>query len=290
MSSLVTTPPLGSKENPHPYKFGQKNRTKGHYYLSKKAELRYYNGNRLINKEKKKQWYEKNIDKIKEQKKVYHIKNKHKKKEYREKNKDKIKERNKEYRNKNKDKIKEQNNEYRNKNKDKIKERNMEYYQENKDKIKEHYQENKDKINTRNRKRYENDQIYKLKCNLRSRMWYALKAQDASKNKRTLEYINCSVALLYYHIEEQFTDGMNWKNHGYGKGKWNVDHRRPCDSFDLNDEEQMYMCFHWTNLQPMWHVENCHEKRDTFDPKTFRYKWIDRETGWVGIPSYLMNK
>ena len=26
------------------------------------------------------------------------------------------------------------------------------------------------------------------------------------------------------------------------------DHRRPCDSFDLNDEEQKYMCFHWTNF------------------------------------------
>ena len=58
---------------------------------------------------------------------------------------------------------------------------------------------------------------------------------------------------------------------------------------DLNDEEQKYMCFHWTNLQPMWGQENS-EKSDNYDPKTFRYKWIDRETGWVGIPKYLMNK
>jgi hypothetical protein len=49
------------------------------------------------------------------------------------------------------------------------------------------------------------------------------------------------------------------------------------------------MCFHWTNLQPMWGLEN-NEKSNYYHPETFPYKWIDRETGWVGIPSYLMNK
>ena len=36
---------------------------------------------------------------------------------------------------------------------------------------------------------------------VRSRTLSALKAQKASKNKRTMEYINCTVAHLYYHIE-----------------------------------------------------------------------------------------
>ena len=86
---------------------------------------------------------------------------------------------------------------------------------------------------------------------------------------------------------------MNWDNMGRDDGEggrgWEVDHRRPCASFDFNDEEQKYMCFHWTNLQPMWGEKN-NKKKAHYDPKTFRYKWIDRETGWVGIPKYLMNK
>jgi len=220
---------------------------------------------------------------------------------------------------KKKDEIKKQRNEYREENRDKLNKESKEYYQKNKDKINpirnsrnrekrkndplwrerkkkvrdEYKKKNRDKINaTQNeyhKEKKKNDPLFKLLCNARTRLWNALKSQNASKNKRTLEYINCSVAHLYYHIEQQFTDGMYWKNHGHGKGKWNVDHRRPCDSFDLNDEEQMYMCFHWTNLQPMWAQENL-EKSNHYDPETFQYKWIDREIGWVGIPSYLMNK
>ncbi len=101
-----------------------------------------------------------------------------------------------------------------------------------------------------------------------------------------MEYINCSVKHVYQYIESQFTDGMSWDNYGK-KGDnnergWEVDHRRPCKSFDLNDEEQKYMCFHWTNLQPMWGQEN-NSKSNKFDQKTFPYKWIDKGTGWVGI-------
>ena len=129
---------------------------------------------------------------------------------------------------------------------------------------------------------------------VRSRTVTALKAVKASKNERTMEYLNCSVAHLHNHLESQFEPDMNWDNmgrdvDGNGGTGWEIDHRRPCASFDLNDEEQKYMCFHWTNLQPMWGEEN-NKKRNYYDPKTFRYKWIDRETGWVGIPSYLMNK
>ncbi len=97
------------------------------------------------------------------------------------------------------------------------------------------------------------------------------------KTKERWNTLTCSVAHLYEYIESQFTDNMTWKNQGKGDKEnrgWEIDHRRPCASFNLNDEEQKYMCFHWTNQQPMWGQEN-NEKSDTFDPKTFRYKWID---------------
>ena len=39
-------------------------------------------------------------------------------------------------------------------------------------------------------------------------------------------------------------------------GEWEIDHIRPICSFDLTDMEQMKQCFHYTNMQPLWRVDN----------------------------------
>ena len=301
---------IGTKTNPHPYKRGQKDRIKGHYYL-KKNEVLYWDGRMLRNKEKIKDYRKKNKEATKKYKKEYYEKNKEKIKEYNEKNKGISKEYQREYREKNKGISKEYHREYREKNKEKLKEYAHQYHEKNKEKInreaKEYYEKNKEKIskyykekqpwkkakrkkksNEYQNQRYRNDPIFRLSKTMRSRTLAALKAQGASKNKRTMQYINCSIAHLYNHIESQFGDsGMNWDNSGrncsglwyYGRG-WEIDHRRPCDSFDLNNEEEKYMCFHWSNLQPMWGQEN-NAKGDDYDPETFPYKWVDREIGWI---------
>jgi hypothetical protein len=69
-------------------------------------------------------------------------------------------------------------------------------------------------------------------------------------------------------LEEQFEDGMTWENHG----EWHIDHRRPCASFDLVDEEEQRICFHHTNLQPMWGTENL-SKSASFDEDSFEWEW-----------------
>ena len=88
------------------------------------------------------------------------------------------------------------------------------------------------------------------------------------KNKRTLELLGCSVADARIHIESQFSDGMSWEN----IGEWHIDHRRPCASFDLTLESDQKMCFHYTNLQPMWANENI-SKHDSFDEDNFEWEW-----------------
>jgi hypothetical protein len=108
---------------------------------------------------------------------------------------------------------------------------------------------NKNKINARRRF---NRKILKEKVikNLRIRLKDALK--NNIKSKYTLELIGCSIIFLKQHLEKQFKIGMTWSNYG----KWHIDHIRPCASFDLSKAEEQHKCFHYTNLQPLWALDN----------------------------------
>lgn len=97
----------------------------------------------------------------------------------------------------------------------------------------------------------------RIESNLRSRVWSALKGK--SKSFRTLQLIGCDFEALRLHIEMQFQDGMSWAN--YGLHGWHIDHIRPCSSFDLSDPEQQKACFHYSNLQPLWAVDNLRKAR-----------------------------
>lgn len=90
----------------------------------------------------------------------------------------------------------------------------------------------------------------KLTDNLRRRLNKVLKGE--SKSERTLSLLGCSIAELRSHLEKQFRPGMSWQTYGF----WHIDHKRPCASFDLADAAQQQECFHYTNLQPLWAVEN----------------------------------
>lgn len=98
------------------------------------------------------------------------------------------------------------------------------------------------------------DPGFKLRMNLRHRIWSALQAGEASKSGGIQELVGCSAANLMEHLQSQFTDGMSWES--YGRGGWHVDHIRPCASFDLTDPEHQRQCFHYTNLQPLWAADN----------------------------------
>ena len=96
------------------------------------------------------------------------------------------------------------------------------------------------------------DMNFRLKDVLRKRMRNAL--LGLSKASRTMELIGCSIDELKGYLEKQFVGGMNWEN--YGKNGWHIDHIIPCCSFDLTKGEEQRKCFHYTNLRPLWAVEN----------------------------------
>lgn len=107
------------------------------------------------------------------------------------------------------------------------------------------------------RKNRHTDPSFKLAYRLRNRLRSAiLLDRGAKKTAATVELLGCSIAEFRVYLEERFWLGMTWENYGWGPGKWNIDHIRPCASFYLVDPEQQRECFHWSNLQPLWSEDN----------------------------------
>lgn len=175
-----------------------------------------------------------------------------------ENNKEKCRIKIKNYYLQNKNTINKKNKEYRIKNKEILKEKTKIYYQKNKNtikfKVKQYSALNKDKRNSRTKERRKNDIEFKLKDCLRGKLTKALKSSNVKKSITTLDLVGCSVFELKVYLESLFKKGMTWDNHGtHG---WHIDHIKPCASFDLSDPEQQKLCFHYTNLQPLWWHEN----------------------------------
>lgn len=111
-------------------------------------------------------------------------------------------------------------------------------------------------------RRYENsrrkrDPNWRSKKNVRALLYYHLKG---GKSKRTAEYLGCSLSAFREHLEALFWPGMSWRN----QELWEMDHIKPCASFDLSDPAQQAACFHWSNWQPLWADDNM-QKSDRLD-------------------------
>lgn len=94
------------------------------------------------------------------------------------------------------------------------------------------------------------DLQFRLTGNLRSRLTQALKINQ--KTGSAIQDLGCSIEFLKQHLASQFQEGMSWQNYG----EWHIDHKKPLAAFDLSDREQIIQACHYTNLQPMWAVDN----------------------------------
>lgn len=110
------------------------------------------------------------------------------------------------------------------------------------------------KRNKNNKIRRDTDPVYKLKCSLLNRINAAFKVHGYKKQSRTHFLLGASYEVVAKHIESQFVDGMDWQNHGKGHGFWNFDHRIPLAT--AQTEEELLKLFHFSNIQPMWWIEN----------------------------------
>lgn len=105
-------------------------------------------------------------------------------------------------------------------------------------------------IGKKYRRKYYTNATYRITVLNRSRVLAALKGLN--KAESTTKMLGCTVEELKAHLESLFQPRMSWDNHG----EWHIDHIKPCSKFDLTDPEQQKICFHYTNLQPLWAIDN----------------------------------
>ena len=170
-------------------------------------------------------------------------------KEYNVKNKEIIQEKNKEYYALNKSNLLIKNYEYRILNKEIISVQRQEY--RNKEETKLHIkQKNKEYLPIRKikiKERRKTDTFFKVSEILRSKFNRAIK-----RNKYS-DFLGCDLHFFRCWIEYRFKSDMNWDNLGK---IWQIDHILPINRFDFTINTDIKICFHWTNLQPLYTSEN----------------------------------
>ena len=94
--------------------------------------------------------------------------------------------------------------------------------------------------------------IKRLHNNIRRVVNYVLKKNK--QGRRTFEILGYSVESLKKHLENQFADGMSWRNYG----KWHIDHIIPVSFFKFisPDDVEFKMCWRLENLRPLWAKDN----------------------------------
>jgi hypothetical protein len=152
------------------------------------------------------------------------------------------------YRENNPEKVKERSNIWAKSNPEKVREKEKRYIIKNKEKHLKRRREYE-------KKRKTNDIAFKLKSNYSSLLSRVFKNKGIKKSKKTIELLGCEIEFFMKYIENKFTDGMGFQNYG----KWHIDHIIPLASAG-NDLKKMQELCHYTNLQPLWAIDNIKKK------------------------------
>jgi len=170
-------------------------------------------------------------------------------KQYREKNKERLFEMRRIYRENNKEVIALRKKKYASSNREKLRNKGRLYVERNRERVSKYRSEYK-------LRRWRTDPFFRLKENLRNRLYSFLSGRDKSIN--TMNLLGCDLEQLKTHIQSKFYphpetgEQMTWSNYG----RWHVDHIKPLAKFDSSNLEHQKIVMHYTNLQPLWAIDN----------------------------------
>lgn len=139
----------------------------------------------------------------------------------------------KEYKKNHKKEISAYNKSYKLDHKEEIKVYNHDYNLNNRDTIqKRHTAYLKD--------RRKNNIEYKISVNCRNKIKKMVKV-----NYSSFKLVGCTPTFLKEWLQFNFKSGMTFDNYG---SYWHIDHVIPCYHFNLSNDNEKKICFHWSNL------------------------------------------
>jgi hypothetical protein len=94
------------------------------------------------------------------------------------------------------------------------------------------------------------DHLFNIKNRTRSLISTSFARKGYCKNTTTYNLLGCDWNTLKSHMENQFTKGMSWDVFN----KIHIDHIIPL--FTAKTEEDVIKLCHYTNLQPLWAIDN----------------------------------
>lgn len=105
---------------------------------------------------------------------------------------------------------------------------------------------------TRKKKYLDSNLGARIASRLRNRL------RDALKNRRSdgsaVSLLGCSLEEFRRYLESKFTEGMTWDN--WAPDGWHIDHIKALSKFDLSRPVELAEACHFTNLQPLWALDN----------------------------------
>ena len=119
---------------------------------------------------------------------------------------------------------------------------------------KDYWEKNREKLNKyyQNRRKSPTKKLYHSVLDGIRRGMLEIKGNKTNPTLEILGLKNWDVFKTY--IESKWEDGMSWENYGNKKDCWSIDHTTPISS--VSTIEEVKKLNHYTNLIPMWHVEN----------------------------------
>jgi len=208
-------------------------------------------------------------------------------KEHRQEHKEELKEYRKQYRETNKKRISEYHKQYAQSEdgKQKLQEYSLKYYKEKKAEInkkhRKHYKNNKERVITKQkeykqgniekvretltkyiRNRRRKDPSYRLRGNVSSVIYKALKHNNSDKyGVSCFKHLKYNSEDLRQHLESLWEPWMNWDNYGphiQNKQTWQIDHIIPQSKLPYTsmEDENFQKCWVLENLRPLESFEN----------------------------------
>jgi hypothetical protein len=103
-------------------------------------------------------------------------------------------------------------------------------------------------------KRRKEDPQVRIRGYLRKRVTEAIKSCGGKKELSVSKELGCTWKFFGSYIESLWLPGMSWDN--YGVHGWHIDHIFPLSLLDLTNPEDFKKACHYTNLQPLWALDN----------------------------------